>query len=237
MYAGFCNASGDYVAIMDADMQDPPVLLPEMMRILEESEVDCVATYRKTRKGEPKARSFFARGFYRLMKRISDVDMMDGSRDFRLMKRSMVDAIVSMSESNRFSKGIFGWVGFKTHWLAYDNVERVAGKSKWSFWKLLKYSFEGIFNFSDAPLKFASWTGIFFTFVAFVMTLVVFIRALAYGDPVAGWPSLVCIILFVGGIQLFCLGVIGQYISKVYKETKRRPQYIVAQTNKEDIKK
>ena len=236
MYAGFCNATGDYTAIMDADMQDPPALLPEMVKILEEGEYDSVATYRKTRKGEPKTRSFFARGFYKLMNRISDVEMMDGARDFRLMKREMVNAIVAMSECNRFSKGIFSWVGFKTFWLPYENVERVAGKSKWSFWKLLKYSFEGIFNFSDTPLKFASWTGFFFMFVAFVMTLVVFIRALVFGDAVAGWPSLVCIILFVGGVQLFCLGVIGQYISKIYKETKRRPQYIVAQTNKTEIK-
>ncbi|MBQ8322657.1 MAG: glycosyltransferase family 2 protein [Clostridia bacterium] len=237
MYAGFCNVTGDYAATMDADMQDPPSLLPEMMKILETGEYDSVATRRETRKGEPKVRSFFARRFYKLMKRISDVDIVDGARDFRLMKRSMVDSIVSMSESNRFSKGIFGWIGFKTYWLPYENVERVAGKSKWSFWKLLKYSFEGIFNFSDAPLKFASWTGFFFMFVSLVMTLVVFIRTLAFGDPVSGWPSLVCIILFVGGVQLFCLGVIGQYISKIYKETKRRPQYIVAQTNKEDIVK
>ena len=237
MYAGFCNVTGDYAAIMDADMQDPPSLLPKMMEILETGEYDSVATRRQTRKGEPKVRSFFARRFYKLMKRISDVDIVDGARDFRLMKRSMVDSIVSMSESNRFSKGIFGWIGFKTYWLPYENVERVAGKSKWSFWKLMKYSFEGIFNFSDAPLKFASWTGFFFMFVSLIMTLVVFIRTLVFGDPVSGWPSLVCIILFVGGVQLFCLGVIGQYISKIYKETKHRPQYIVAQTNKEDIVK
>ncbi len=237
MYAGFCNVTGDYTAIMDADMQDPPSLLPDMVKILEEGEYDSVATRRATRKGEPKLRSFFARRFYKLMKRISDVDMMEGARDFRLMKRSMVDSIVSMSESNRFSKGIFGWIGFKTYWLSYDNVERVAGKSKWSFWKLIKYSFEGVFNFSDAPLKFASWTGFLFMFLSLIMTLFVFIRTLVFGDAVAGWPSLVCIILFVGGVQLFCLGVIGQYISKIYKETKRRPQYIVAQTNKEDVKK
>ena len=237
MYAGFCNVTGDYAAIMDADMQDPPALLPKMMEILEGGEYDSVATRRETRKGEPKLRSFFARRFYKLMKRISDVDIVDGARDFRLMKRSMVDSIVSMSESNRFSKGIFGWIGFKTYWLPYENVERVAGTSKWSFWKLMKYSFEGIFNFSDAPLKFASWTGFFFMFLSLIMTLVVFIRTLVFGDPVSGWPSLVCIILCVGGVQLFCLGVIGQYISKIYKETKHRPQYIVAQTNKEDIGK
>ena len=163
--------------------------------------------------------------------------MVDGARDFRLMKRKMVDAIVAMSETNRFSKGIFGWIGFKTYWLAYDNIERVAGTTKWSFWKLLKYSIDGIMNFSDAPLKLASWSGFFFTFVAVVAMLVVFIRALLYGDPVAGWPSTICIILFVGGVQLFCIGVIGQYLSKVYKETKHRPQYIVGETNKENVVK
>lgn len=235
MYAGFCNVSGDYAAVMDADMQDPPALLPQMMEIIKSGDYDSVATRRKTRKGEPIIRSFFAKMFYKIMRKISPVDMVDGARDFRLMKRKMVDAIVAMSETNRFSKGIFGWIGFKTYWLAYDNIERVAGKTKWSFWKLLKYSIDGIMNFSDAPLKLASWSGFFFTFVAVVMLLVVFIRALVWGDPVAGWPSTVCIILFVGGIQLFCIGVIGQYLSKVYTETKKRPQYIVGDTNKEDV--
>ena len=237
MYAGFCNVSGDYAAVMDADMQHPPSLIPEMVKILETGEYDSVAARRTSRKGESKIRSFFSRSFYRLMGKISDANMKQGATDFRLMRREMVDAIVAMSESNRFSKGIFGWVGFKTYWLPYENVERVAGTSKWSFWKLMKYSFEGIFNFSDAPLKFASWTGFFFMFLSLIMTLVVFVRTLVFGDPVSGWPSLVCIILFVGGVQLFCLGVIGQYISKIYKETKHRPQYIVAQTNKEDIVK
>ena len=235
MYAGFCNVTGDYAAVMDADMQDPPALLPQMMEIIKSEEYDSVATRRKTRKGEPIIRSFFAKMFYKIMRKISPVDMVDGARDFRLMKRKMVDAIVAMSETNRFSKGIFGWIGFKTYWLAYDNIERVAGKTKWNFWKLLKYSIDGIMNFSDAPLKLASWSGFFFTFVAVVMLLVVFIRALVWGDPVAGWPSTVCIILFVGGIQLFCIGVIGQYLSKVYTETKKRPQYIVGDTNKEDV--
>lgn len=235
MYAGFCNVTGDYAAVMDADMQDPPALLPQMMEILKTQDYDSVATRRTTRKGEPIIRSFFAKMFYKIMRKISPVDMVDGARDFRLMKRKMVDAIVSMSETNRFSKGIFGWIGFKTYWLAYENVERVAGQTKWSFWKLLKYSIDGIMNFSDAPLKLASWSGFFFTFVAVVMLLVVFIRALVWGDPVAGWPSTVCIILFVGGIQLFCIGVIGQYLSKVYTETKKRPQYIVGDTNKEDV--
>lgn len=237
MYAGFCNATGDYVAVMDADMQDPPALLPKMMEIIKNGEYDSVATRRVTRKGEPKIRSLFANAFYRLMKKISDVDIVNGARDFRLMKRKMVDAIVSMSEYNRFSKGIFGWIGFKTYWLPYENVQRVAGKTKWSFWKLLKYSIDGITNFSDAPLKLASWSGIFFTFVSVVALLVVFIRALLYGDAVAGWPSTICIILFVGGVQLFCLGVMGQYLSKIYKETKHRPQYIVGDTNKENVVK
>lgn len=237
MYAGFCNATGDYTAVMDADMQDPPSLLPEMVKILEDGEYDSVATRRKTRKGEPKIRSFFARMFYKIMNKISDANVVDGARDFRLMKRSMVEAIVDMCESNRFSKGIFAWVGFKTYWLSYDNVERVAGETKWSFWKLFKYSLDGITNFSSTPLKIASVSGFFLTFLALIMLVFVFIRALLFQDPVQGWPSLVCIILFIGGIQLFCIGIIGQYISKMYIEVKNRPHYIVAKTNKEDIVK
>ncbi len=237
MYAGFCNVTGDYAAVMDADMQDPPALLPQMMEIIKGGEYDSVATRRVSRKGEPKIRSFFARTFYKLMKKISDVDIVDGARDFRLMKRKMVDAIVSMGETNRFSKGIFGWIGFKTYWLPYENVERVAGQTKWSFWKLLKYSIDGITNFSDMPLKISSWSGIALTFVSAIMLLVVFIRALIFGNPVAGWPSTICIILFVGGVQLFSLGIMGQYISKIYKETKRRPQYIIAEDSKKDEKK
>ena len=231
MYAGFCNVTGDYAAVMDADMQDPPSLLPQMMEIIKGGEYDSVATRRVTRKGEPKLRSFFAKTFYKLMNKISDADVVDGARDFRLMKRKMVDAIVSMSETNRFSKGIFGWIGFKTYWLPYENVERVAGKTKWSFFRLFKYSIDGIVNFSDVPLKISSWCGIGLTFVAAIALLIVFIRALCYGDSVAGWPSTICIILFVGGVQLFCLGVMGQYISKIYKETKHRPQYIIGETN------
>lgn len=237
MYAGFCNATGDYTAVMDADMQDPPSLLPEMVKILNEGEYDSVATRRKTRKGEPKIRSFFAKMFYKIMNKISDANIVDGARDFRLMKCDMVEAIVNMCESNRFSKGIFGWVGFKTYWLSYENVERVAGESKWSFWKLFKYSLDGITNFSSTPLKLASVSGFFFTFVALIMMIFVFVRALIFNDPVQGWPSLVCIILFIGGIQLFCIGIIGQYISKMYIETKKRPHYIVAKTNKEDVVK
>lgn len=231
MYAGFCNADGDFVAVMDADMQDPPSLLPQMTEILEGGEYDSVATRRVTRKGEPGIRSFFARMFYKIMKKISKTDVVDGARDFRLMKREMVDAIVNMCESNRFSKGIFGWVGFRTYWLPFENVERIAGKTKWNFFGLLGYSMEGIINFSDAPLKISSYMGIGCTFVSVVMILFVFIRAIAFGDPVAGWPSLVCIILFIGGIQLFCMGVMGQYISRVFTETKKRPHYIIAKSN------
>lgn len=237
MYAGFCNATGDYTAVMDADMQDPPSLLPEMVKILESGEYDSVATRRATRKGEPKVRSFFARMFYKIMNKISDADIVDGARDFRLMKREMVEAIVDMCESNRFSKGIFGWVGFKTYWMSYENVERVAGKTKWSFWKLFKYSIDGITNFSSTPLKISSVMGFIFTLISLIMMIFVFVRALIFQDPVQGWPSLVCIILFIGGIQLFCIGIIGQYISKMYIETKKRPHYIVAKTNKEDIVK
>ena len=236
MYAGFCNAKGDYVAVLDADLQDPPSLLPEMVKILETGEYDSVATRRETRKGEPKIRSFFARKFYKIINRISDADVVDGARDFRLMKREMVDAIVTMSEYNRFSKGIFGWIGFRTYWLPFENVERVAGQTKWNFWGLTKYAMDGIINFSNAPLSMASLLGFMMTGVSFFMMLFVIIRRIAFGDPVAGWASLVCIIFFIGGMQLFCLGIIGQYISKIYMETKDRPHYIAAETNVEDAK-
>ena len=237
MYAGFCSAKGDYVAVMDADMQDPPSLLPEMIRLLESGEYDSVATRRVSRKGEPPIRSFFARMFYKIINRISDADIVDGARDFRLMKRDMVDAIVKMSECNRFSKGIFGWIGFKTYWLSYENVERVAGQTKWSFWKLFKYSIDGIVNFSQVPLSIASYGGVLFTFISFIMILVVIIRKLIFGDPVAGWASTACIIMFMGGIQLFCMGIIGQYIAKIYVESKSRPHYIISETNAKDIDK
>lgn len=237
MYAGFCNSDGDLVAVMDADMQDPPSLLPEMLRLLESGEYDSVATRRQTRKGEPPIRSFFARMFYRIINKISDADIVDGARDFRLMKRSMVDAIVSMCEYNRFSKGIFGWIGFKTYWLPYENVERVAGQTKWSFRKLMKYALDGIMNFSNAPLYIASWFGIFMTFMSFVFLIFIIVRKLVFGDPVAGWASMVCIIIFIGGIQLFCMGIMGQYIAKIYMESKHRPHYIISDTNKEDAKK
>lgn len=231
MYAGFCNASGDYVAVMDADMQDPPSLLPEMYEILQKGECDSVATRRIDRKGESKVRSWFARKFYMIINRISDADIVDGARDFRLMKREMVDAIISMSEYNRFSKGIFGWIGFKTYWLPFENVERVAGKTKWSFWGLFKYAISGIVNFSQFPLDVASGFGFLMTVISFVMLLFIIIRKLLFGDPVAGWASTMCVIIFIGGIQLLCLGIIGQYLGKTYMETKNRPQYIVAKSN------
>ena len=232
MFAGLSNADGDYVAIMDADMQDPPSLLPEMTADLEAGEYDSVATRRVSRIGEPPVRSFFARIFYKIINRISDADIVDGARDYRLMKREMVDAIIEMNEYNRFSKGIFGWVGFKTKWITYENVERAAGTTKWNFWQLLKYSIDGIINFSLVPLNIASYCGFVFTFISFVMLLFVFIRRLIFGDPVSGWASLVCIILFIGGVQLFCMGIIGQYLAKNYMESKRRPHYIVRETNK-----
>jgi len=236
MYAGFCNAKGDYVAVMDADMQDPPSLLPQMLEILEGGEVDSVATRRVTREGEPPIRSFFARMFYKLINKISDADIVDGARDFRLMKREMVDAIVAMCEYNRFSKGIFGWIGFKTHWLPYKNVERVAGETKWNFWGLFKYSLEGIINFSQAPLSIASLTGLFLTFVSFCAILFIVVRKLIFGDPVAGWASTACIILLMGGLQLLCMGIMGQYIAKTYLEVKKRPHFIIAETNDESAK-
>lgn len=237
MYAGFCNADGDYVAVMDADMQDPPALLPEMIDILQGDEYDSVATRRVSRQGEPPIRSFFARRFYRLINKISDADIVDGARDFRLMKRNMVDTIVEMGEYNRFSKGIFGWIGFNTYWLPFENVERVAGESKWNFWGLFKYAIDGIINFSQTPLDVASWFGILMTIMAFVSLLFVFARRLIFGDPVAGWASMVCIMLFIAGIQLFCIGIMGKYIAKIYMESKHRPHYVISETNKNEVRK
>lgn len=237
MYAGFCNAHGDYVAVMDADMQDPPALLPQMVEILESGEYDSVATRRVSRVGEPPIRSWFARKFYQIINKISDADIVDGARDFRLMKKEMADAIVSMSEYNRFSKGIFGWIGFRTYWLPYENVERAAGETKWNFWKLFKYAIDGIINFSQVPLSISSWFGMFMTLCSFLLLLVIIIRKLLFGDPVAGWASTICIIVFIGGLQLFCLGIMGQYLAKMYMETKRRPHYIIAETNSDEIEK
>ena len=231
MYAGLQKSTGDYVAIMDADMQDPPSLLPEMYRILQTEDYDNVAMRRTSRDGEPPIRSFFAKLFYRILNKISKADIVDGARDFRLMKRAMVDAILEMGEYNRFSKGIFGWVGFKTKWLPYVNIERVAGETKWSFWKLFVYSLEGIVAFSTVPLSIASVIGILLCFFAFIAIAFVIGRTLVFGDPVEGWPSLVCIITLIGGIQLFCMGIMGQYLAKTYLETKHRPIYIVSETN------
>ena len=233
MYAGFKNVTGDYAAVMDADMQDPPSLLPEMYRALQSGEYDSVATCRADRKGEPPIRSFFARCFYKIINQISDADIVDGARDFRLMKREMVDAIVTMGEYNRFSKGIFGWIGFRTKWLPYQNVERVAGETKWSFWKLFKYSLQGILAFSTAPLAIASVAGILICLVAFLMVIGIIVKTLLWGDPVGGWPSLACMIMFMSGIQLLCIGILGQYLAKTYLETKRRPIYLVAETNED----
>lgn len=234
MYAGFCHAKGDYVAVIDADMQDPPSMLPQMIELLETGDYDSVATRRVSRDGEPKIRSWFARQFYKLINKISDADIVDGARDYRLMKREMVESIVAMGEYNRFSKGIFGWVGFRTCWLSYKNVERVAGETKWSVWKLFRYAVDGIINFSQAPLSFASWFGMLMTVCSFLLLIFIVVRRLIFGDPVAGWASTICIIVFIGGLQMFCLGIMGQYIAKTYMETKHRPHYIIAETNMED---
>ncbi len=226
IYAGLQNAVGDYLVVMDVDLQDPPSLLPEMFRYIEEG-YDSVATRRVTRKGEPILRSFFARMFYRLMRKISSTEIVDGARDYRLMTRQVADAILSMKEYNRFTKGIYGWVGFQTKWLEFENVERKKGETKWSFWKLLLYSLEGIVSFSTAPATFAAVMGVLFCILAFLLIVVIVIRTALFGDPVAGWPSLVCIISLISGVQLFCLGIVGQYVSKTYLEVKERPIYIV----------
>lgn len=231
IYAGLEHAKGDYVAIMDADMQDPPALLPQMYEILRDEPYDSVATRRVDRAGEPPIRSFFARTFYKLINRISDADIVDGARDYRLMKRAMVDAILSMKEYNRFSKGIFGWVGFRTKWLPYENVQRVAGETKWSFWKLFLYSIEGIVAFSTAPLAMASVFGIITCLCAALAQCFILVRTILFGDPVEGWPSMMCVMLFLGGIQLLSIGVIGQYLAKTYLETKHRPIYILQESS------
>lgn len=226
MYAGFEHANGEYVVTMDVDLQDPPHLIPEMIRSIEEEGYDSVATRRVTRKGEPPIRSFFARRFYGLINKISDADIVDGARDFRMMKRDIVNAILSMPEYNRFTKGIFGWVGFKTKWIEFENVERAAGETKWSFWKLFRYALEGIIAFSTVPLTIVSLIGVIVCIIAFLFLLFVVIRAAIFGDPVAGWPSLICVISFLSGIQLLGIGVVGMYLSKTYLETKKRPIYI-----------
>ena len=226
IYAGLQKAKGDYVVFLDADLQDPPSILPEMFEYIEQG-YDSVATRRVTRKGEPPVRSFFARMFYRVMRKISRTEIMDGARDYRLMTRPVVDAILSLPEYNRFSKGIFGWVGFETKWLEFDNIERKKGETKWSFWKLFLYSLDGITAFSTAPLAFAAFMGVFFCLAAFVFIIFIIVRKLLFGDPTSGWPSLVCIISLISGVQLFCLGIVGQYLAKTYMEVKRRPIYLI----------
>ena len=233
IYAGLEASTGDYVAMLDADLQDPPHLLIEMYQTLQEKEYDCVATRREDRKGEPVIRSFFAKKFYQLINKISDTEIVDGARDFRLMTRPMVDSILKLGEYNRFSKGIFGWVGFNTKWIAYENVERFAGQTKWSFWGLFFYSLEGIIAFSTRPLAIASIFGFVFFLISLVWICMIITKTLLWGDPVPGYPSLICAIFFIGGIQLLCLGILGQYLSKTYLETKKRPIYIAKETEQD----
>ena len=231
LLCGLRESSGDYVVTMDVDLQDPPGLIPEMLRVVTQEGFDCAGTRRVTRKGEPPVRSFFARQFYRIMRSLTDIEVVDGARDFRLMSRPMVNAIISMPERIRFSKGIFPWVGFKTRWFEYENIERSAGSTKWSFWSLFLYSIDGITAFSSKPLVLASSLGILSLFLAFCLVIFIIIRKLVFGDPTSGWPSLVCIILTVGGLQLFCTGVLGQYLAKIYTEVKARPSYIIKEQN------
>lgn len=237
MYAGLEAAEGDYVTLMDADLQDPPSLLKQMYDAIKNEGYDSVGTRRVTRKGEPPIRSFFARMFYKIINKMSNIEMVDGARDYRLMKRQVVDAILSLKEYNRYSKGLFSFVGFDTKWIEYENVERVAGETKWSFWKLFKYALEGITAFSTTPLIFSSIIGLIFCVVAFIAIIFIIVKTLIYGDPTAGWPSMACIIVFVSGIQLFTIGIIGQYLSKTYLEVKKRPIYIIKETEKDYNKK
>ena len=227
IYAGLQKARGDLVALLDCDLQDPPALLPDMYTAITEEGFDSVATRRVSRKGEPPIRSFFARGFYRLINRMSKTEIVDGARDYRMMTRPFVDAILSLSERNRFSKGIFSWVGFDTKWLEYENIERRKGETKWSFWKLVAYAIEGIVGFTTAPLTFAAFMGVLFCVLALIFIIFIIVRKLLFGDPTSGWPSLVCIISLVSGVQLFCLGIVGQYLAKTYMEVKNRPIYLI----------
>lgn len=229
LYAGLQHAAGDYVVLMDVDLQDPPELLPEMLHEIRDNGYDCVGTRRVDRKGEPPIRSFFARMFYKLINKMSKTEIVDGARDYQMMTRKVADAILSIGEYNRFSKGIFGWVGFKKKWLEYENVERVAGETKWSFWKLLVYAIDGIVAYSTVPLVVASVFGLLLCLIAFVFIVVIIVRTLAFGDPTQGWPSMVCIIMLLAGLQLFCIGVLGQYLAKTYLETKKRPIYLVSE--------
>lgn len=231
MYAGLELSTGDYITLMDADLQDPPSLLPKMLKLIKEEGYDSVGTRRVTRKGEPPIRSFFARMFYKIINKMSKVEMVDGARDYRLMTRQMTDAIINLKEYNRYSKGLFSFVGFNTKWLEYENVQRVAGETKWSFWKLFLYAIDGIVAFTTAPLTIAAIMGLIFCLIAFIMIIVIIVKTIAFGDPTSGWPSLACIIFLVSGVQLFALGIIGQYLSKTYLETKKRPIYIIKETN------
>lgn len=233
MYAGLKYSKGDYVTLMDADLQDPPSLLPEMYRLIKEENYDSVGTRRVNRKGEPPIRSFFARMFYKIINKMSDIEMVDGARDYRLMTRQVVDSIVSLEEYNRYSKGLFSFVGFRTKWLEYENIERVVGETKWSFWKLFKYAIEGIVSFTVFPLSLSAILGVIVCLISFIGIIVVVSKTLLYGDPVGGWPSMVCILLFTSGVQLLCMGIIGQYLAKMYLETKKRPIYIVKETEKD----
>lgn len=231
LYAGLKNAKGDYIAVMDADLQDPPSLLFGMYNTIKVEGYDIVGTRRVTRKGEPVIRSFFARSFYRIINKMSKIEMVDGARDFRLMTRQVVDSILELGEYNRFCKGIFAWVGYKTKWLEYENIERVAGQTKWNFWGLFKYALEGMIAFSTTPLILSSLLGIIFFIVSMIMIIFIIIRTLVIGDPTSGWPSLICVIFLVSGVQLFCIGILGQYLSKTYLETKKRPIYVVKEKN------
>ena len=231
LYAGLKKSKGDYVVIMDVDLQDPPSLLPQMIETMKNSDYDIVATRRVSRSGEPFIRSFFARAFYKLINRISDLDLVDGARDYRLMTRQVVDAILELEEYNRFSKGLFNWIGFSTYWIEYENIERMIGETSWSFWALIKYSIEGIVGFSTAPLSISTFLGIIFSVFAFILIILVVIKNLLFGDPVQGWASTICIILLLGGIQLFSIGILGKYIEKTYLETKNRPIYIIKESN------
>lgn len=233
MYAGLKEAAGDYVAIMDADLQDPPSLLKEMYEILQTGDYDSVATRRVSRKGEPVIRSFFARTYYKIINKISKTEIVDGARDFRLMSRQMVNSVLELTEYNRFSKGIFSWVGYRTKWLEYENIERAAGTTKWSFFKLFLYSLESIVAFSTVPLAIASVMGILFCIIAFLIIILIIVKTLILGDPTSGWPSMACIMFLIGGSQLLCTGIIGQYLAKTYLEVKQRPLYIIQETEKD----
>lgn len=237
MLAGFAAAKGDYVAVMDADLQDPPALLPEMLHAVREDGYDCAGTRRTTRKGEPVIRSFFARCFYRLINMVSQTQLVDGARDYKLLNRKAVDALLAMPEYNRFSKGLYEWIGFRTKWFEYENVERVAGETKWSFWKLFLYSLEGIAAFTTFPLAVASFLGMLCMLVALIIIIALCVRQIMWQSSVDGWTSMVCIVVLLSGVQLFCVGIIGQYIAKMYMEIKRRPHYLIAEESNKDTSK